>query len=70
MHLLYPRLLAVHDLNDTIALPHAETGLVKMPALMRGSHVFMQASGIYLIGQCLNQAGTRCCTETAFQHRR
>ncbi|KAH9994698.1 hypothetical protein BJV77DRAFT_994255 [Russula vinacea] len=49
MYHLYPRLLAVHDLDATIALPHSETGVVEMPSLMRGSHVFMQENGIYLI---------------------
>jgi protein transport protein SEC24 len=52
MYHLYPRLLAVHDLDATIALPHSETGVVEMPWLMRGSHVFMQEDGIYLIGRC------------------
>jgi protein transport protein SEC24 len=43
-------LLAVHDLDGSIALPHSETGVVEVPSLMRGSHVFMQENGIYLIG--------------------
>jgi protein transport protein SEC24 len=51
MYHLYPRMLAVHDLSDSIALPHPETGLIKMPSLMRGSHVFMKANGIYLVGE-------------------
>jgi protein transport protein SEC24 len=52
MYRLYPRLRAVHDLDATIALPHPETGVTEMPSLMRGSHIFMQEDGIYLIGPC------------------
>ena len=47
---LYPRLLAIHDLDDQIALPNAE-GWVDMPSLMRASHLFMVAHGIYLVGE-------------------
>ena len=52
MYHLYPRLLAVHDLDATVALPRPETGFIEMPSLMRGSHIFMQEDGVYLIGPC------------------
>ncbi|KAI0764559.1 sec24-like protein [Trametes elegans] len=45
---LYPRLLAVHDLNDEIALPDAN-GKIDLPSLMRDSHMFMESHGVYLI---------------------
>ncbi|KAH9917662.1 sec24-like protein [Epithele typhae] len=48
MHHLYPQLLALHDLNDEIALPDAN-GRVDLPSLMRDSHLFMESHGVYLI---------------------
>jgi len=65
MHTLYPRLLAVHDLDDQIALPQIDTAdtldkgeknpspypeKIQMPSLMRNSYFFMEAGGIYMIG--------------------
>ncbi|KAM5536129.1 hypothetical protein V8D89_010228 [Ganoderma adspersum] len=47
MHHLYPRMLALHDLDDTIALPD-ENGRVQLPSLMRDSHLFMESHGVYL----------------------
>ncbi|KAF8839165.1 beta-sandwich domain of Sec23/24 [Paxillus ammoniavirescens] len=49
MQHLYPRLLALHDLEQNIALPDAATGQVSFPSLMRDSYMYMQAHGIYLI---------------------
>ncbi|EAU89424.2 protein transporter SEC24 [Coprinopsis cinerea okayama7 len=53
---IYPRLLALHDLDQTIALPQerkAEDGslftTISYPSCTRASHYFMESGGIYLI---------------------
>ncbi|TFK19750.1 protein transporter SEC24 [Coprinopsis marcescibilis] len=56
IHHLYPRLMALHDLDDAIALPQEEVRedgskaeVVRYPSCMRDSHYFMEAGGVYLI---------------------
>lgn len=73
MFTLYPRMLALHDLDEAIALPQpvpAANGTatddggevvmrIDMPGMMRCSYRFMQAGGVYLIGECASYTGTR-----------
>jgi protein transport protein SEC24 len=61
VHYLYPRLVALHDLDSEIALPQMveiSEGTViekiRMPSCMRNSHHFMEANGVYLIGGLLH----------------
>lgn len=51
MQNLYPPLLALHDLHETIAVPNPNTGEIDFPALMRNSYLFMAGHGVYLIGE-------------------
>ncbi|RDB29701.1 Uncharacterized protein C4.03c [Hypsizygus marmoreus] len=48
MNYLYPRLMALHDLDDEVALLDA-SGRMKYPSGMRNGHFFMEAHGIYLV---------------------
>jgi protein transport protein SEC24 len=57
IYYLYPRLVALHDLDTEIALPQlVETPegtvieKVRMPCYMRNSYHFMEANGVYLLG--------------------
>jgi len=49
---LYPPLMSLHDLNETIALPDPVTGRIRIPSLLRNSHIFMSSNGVYLLGEC------------------
>ncbi|KAG6828348.1 hypothetical protein H0H92_008287 [Tricholoma furcatifolium] len=48
IHYLYPQLMALHDLDDEIALPD-QYGRTRLPSVTRNSHMYMQANGIYLV---------------------
>jgi protein transport protein SEC24 len=50
VHLLYPPLLALHDLTPETALQDPTTGRLQLPDIMRDSHLYMEAHGVYLIG--------------------
>ncbi|KAH0580912.1 hypothetical protein H2248_012065 [Termitomyces sp. 'cryptogamus'] len=50
MHYIYPQLMALHDLEDDVALPYDdEFTRIHLPSVMRSSHTFMEANGIYLV---------------------
>jgi protein transport protein SEC24 len=52
MNYLYPRVLALHDLDDRIALPDPEHGgRIWFPTHMRASYTWMEGHGIYLLGE-------------------
>lgn len=48
MNVLYPRMLAIHDLADDVGFP-AANGRLKLPRFMRASYAYMVAEGAYLL---------------------
>ncbi|KAI3998254.1 hypothetical protein K525DRAFT_281509 [Schizophyllum commune Loenen D] len=44
----YPRVMAVHDLEEGACIVPDEHGRITWPTLMRASHMFMEAHGVYL----------------------
>ncbi|KAF9653645.1 sec24-like protein [Thelephora ganbajun] len=56
---LYPPVMSLHDLNETIALPDPVTGSIKIPSLMRNTHIFMSSNGVYFLGESLSCAPAR-----------
>lgn len=48
---LYPRVVPIHDLDETIALPDPTSGRILFPSVMRNSYLHMTADGIYLGGR-------------------
>lgn len=63
IHTLYPRLLALHDLENDVAVPVHVSGehgdgdgelVLRMPSCMRDAYHFMEGHGVYLIGGLLH----------------
>ena len=50
MTLLYPRLLAIHDLSDDTGFPGPK-GRLKLPRFMRASYSWMVSEGAYLMSE-------------------
>ncbi|ORY28021.1 putative ER to Golgi transport-related protein [Naematelia encephala] len=48
MNLLYPRLLAIHDLSEDVGFP-GKNGRLKLPRSMRASYGWMVSEGAYLL---------------------
>ncbi|KAG5654425.1 hypothetical protein H0H81_002614 [Sphagnurus paluster] len=53
-HYIYPQVMALHDLEDDVALPDQD-GHTRFPVVMRDSHMFMEAHGLYVAGAWGNQ---------------
>ncbi|OCF56260.1 protein transporter SEC24 [Kwoniella mangroviensis CBS 10435] len=48
INLLYPKLLAIHDLNESVGFPD-DKGKLVLPTFMRASYGWMVAEGAYLL---------------------
>jgi protein transport protein SEC24 len=46
---LYPRVVAIHDLDDTAATYDPDSGGLILPSFMRASYLGMQSNGCYVI---------------------
>ncbi|KAF9517526.1 hypothetical protein BS47DRAFT_1371371 [Hydnum rufescens UP504] len=46
---LYPRLIAIHDLDEHVGIPDLNSSWIPLPTPMRPSYLYMEAHGAYLI---------------------
>ncbi|KAF8310997.1 hypothetical protein DL93DRAFT_2169377 [Clavulina sp. PMI_390] len=51
---LYPSMFAIHALDQDDARKHPSTGWIPLPIPTRPSYLFMESSGVYLIGKCFH----------------
>ena len=58
MSLLYPRLLAIHDLADEVGFS-GSNGRLKLPRFMRASYSWMMAEGAYLMSETASRSSRR-----------
>jgi hypothetical protein len=47
---LYPRMIAIHDLDEHVGIPDLNSSWIPLPTPMRPSYLYMEAHGAYLIG--------------------
>jgi len=56
MVLLYPRLLALHNIGPEVGSVNNEHGFINMPPLVRPSYERLEDHGLYLIGNHLHNS--------------